>query len=206
MFYIRLTYFKVILDWISDLAEWHKIHRITQYKCKLHLAKCICSNCHAQFNHNTNVIPITGLCNMLTIMMLGIPTCQESICRLKAAQVHCSLENSFISCSGLILYVGLSQVFTLPHSGLANSGRHSHSSINLGEEHLYHQLIHSTVDCSLPKIKATLCSPWCWGKSSSLQQLRLVKHYIIPWASWAHLLAHLLWPFFHCRALLVSHN
>ena len=35
------------------------------------------SNCNIQFNHNTNVIPITGPNNMLTVLTQGIPTAQK---------------------------------------------------------------------------------------------------------------------------------
>lgn len=51
--------------------------------CKLNLAKYM--NFSRQFNHNTNMIPITGLSNTLAVLMLGAPGCQEGVCGLKPA-------------------------------------------------------------------------------------------------------------------------
>lgn len=38
----------------------------TQYLCKSHLAND--SNCNIKFSHNTNVIPITGIYNILAVL------------------------------------------------------------------------------------------------------------------------------------------
>lgn len=59
---------------ISDLGEWYKIYW-KQYKCKLHLAKY--SNCKIQVSHNTDVIPITNLSNILSVTMLASPATRK---------------------------------------------------------------------------------------------------------------------------------
>lgn len=113
IFNIKFTYL-TILDVTWDFWFFRVIQNIlkTQYKCKLHLAKY--ENCNTQLYHNTSVIPTTDLCNMLTIMMWGGPSCQEGIHGLKPAQVYWSLRNSFVSCLVFILYVRLSHIFTPP--------------------------------------------------------------------------------------------
>ena len=75
---------------ISDLAELYKIYCIIQYKCKVYLVKY--SNGNAQSNHNTNVIPITWLYNMLRVMILGVPSHWDGMHGLKPAEAHCSLK------------------------------------------------------------------------------------------------------------------
>lgn len=71
---IKFTYFKIkMLHGIFDLAELYKIYSITQYKCKLNFAKYN-KNCNMLFSHNTNMIPVTAFCNMLTATTLGVPS------------------------------------------------------------------------------------------------------------------------------------
>ena len=65
-----------MLHRISDLAEQYKTYCITPHKCKLPLAKY--SNCKREFSHTTNVIPITGACNMLTVRTWGTPGTGEA--------------------------------------------------------------------------------------------------------------------------------
>lgn len=71
----------------------------SQYKCKLHLAKY--SNCSAQFNRNTKVIPITGLYNMLTVTMLGVPSHQEGRRGLEQLEPIALFEILVLNCSVL---------------------------------------------------------------------------------------------------------
>lgn len=110
MFKIKFTYLK-ILDVTWDFWFGRVIQNIrrTQYKSKLHIAKY--SSCNIQFNHNTNGILITGLYDVLAVIMLGILSRCEEIHGLKPAQAHCT---SF-AC-WFILFVGLIHVYTLlPH-------------------------------------------------------------------------------------------
>lgn len=78
-----------------------------------------------QLNHNTYVILIIGLHNILTIMTPAIPSHQEGIRGLKTAQTHCSLHNSSASCPVFILYVGLSKVYYLHTAWLTEGDIHS---------------------------------------------------------------------------------
>ena len=135
----------------------------TQYKCRLHLAKY--SSCNIHFNHNINVIPITGLYDMVTVMMLGVPSRREGISGLKPAQACCSHQNLFASYIVFILHVGLSRVFNPPLLVWLTQG-----------DNFPYQVIHSTVDSCSSKTKATLWSPLCWDQLLC----------IILWASWAH--------------------
>ena len=170
----------------------------TQQKCKLHLTKY--SNCKAQFNHNTAVIPVTCLYNLLTVRTLGVPSHWEGKRGLKPAQAHCCLQNSFVCCLVFVLCVRLSHVFipSCPScAGLANSGKHSH-----------HQLIHSTADSCLFKAKATLQpSPLCWDKVCFLcNSGGQSQPALFPELHDHITLAHLPWVSFHFRGLLVSHS
>ena len=113
MLNIKFTYLKIAgVTW--DFCFSRVIQNILkqQYKCKLHSAKY--SNCNIWFNHNTNLIPITGLYKVLAIMTLGIPSDQKGIHVLKPAQAHCSLQNTFAGCLVFVPYVGLSHLFTPP--------------------------------------------------------------------------------------------
>jgi len=119
---IKFTYLK-IADARCSFCFIRLIQNIQKqpHKRKLHSAKY--SNYNIQFNHNTNLILITGFYTVLTVAMLGILSCQEGKRGLKLAQAHYSLQNNFASCLVLVPCVGLSHIFTPPRAGLANSGR-----------------------------------------------------------------------------------
>lgn len=49
-----------------------------------------------QGNASQDVIPITGLYDMVTVMMLGVPSHWEGIHGLKPAQACCFHQNPFV--------------------------------------------------------------------------------------------------------------
>lgn len=108
MFNIKFIYLKT-----ADVTQDLLFSRVTkntlksQYKCKLYFAKY--SYCNAQFTHDTNVIPITGLYHMLPVMRLGVPSLWEGIVGLMPSQAPCSLQNSLAGCLVFIFCVGLSE-------------------------------------------------------------------------------------------------
>ena len=64
MFNMKFTY-KKMFHGISDLAEWYK----TCWKHSKNVSDTAkYSKCNTHLSHNSNVIPITDLCNMLTFM------------------------------------------------------------------------------------------------------------------------------------------
>lgn len=145
--------------------------------CKLHIPKY--RNCNTQFSCNTNVIPVTSLCNMLTVMMLGISSHWKGIHGLKQAQACCSLKFCWLFISS----VGLSHV-CIPPTLVWLTQAFTFFWWNRGETH--HQLIHSTDTVVYPKQRPP-SSPHCAEvKLASLQQLWLVTPYFISWASWAY--------------------
>lgn len=111
MFDIKFAYLKIVVVtwdfWFSGV-----IHLFCSFSifCKLDLAKY--SSCNTWFNHITSVIPVTGISNTLTVVMLGIPRHQEGVCGLKPAWTCCSLQKSYTSCLVFVLNVGLSQLCT----------------------------------------------------------------------------------------------
>ena len=96
MFSIKCMYLK-IFDIIQDLDL-----------AAFHLAEY--SNGNIQLCDSTNMIPITGLYNMLIATMLSIPSCWDGIRCLKTTPAHSGLQCSFISCLVFIVCVGLSHV------------------------------------------------------------------------------------------------
>lgn len=70
-----------------------------------------------------------------------------------------NLWNPPVHCSVSVPHVGLSRAFTRLLQ-LWDSRRHSHSSNELGEKHLHHQLIHFTTDSCSPKLSL------CWDEIS----------------------------------------
>lgn len=66
-----------------------------------------------------------------------------------------NLWNPPVHCSVSVPHVGLSRAFTRLLQ-LWDSGRHSHSSNELREKHLHHQLIHFTTDSCSPKLPSVL--------------------------------------------------
>lgn len=80
------------------------------------------SNCNIQLNHNTNGIHIATLC-MLTVKMLGIPSCWEGIYELKPTQACCSLWSSFFWVFNFYTLCWAEPHIHFPHVGLAGSGR-----------------------------------------------------------------------------------
>lgn len=108
-----------MLHGISDLVRMIHLYYLLCLFCKLRLAKY--RNCNAQVNRNTNVIPITSLYNMLTVMMLHMPNRWKGICGLKPAQAVALSE---------ILLVVQCICWAEPHihpprAGLANSDIHT---------------------------------------------------------------------------------
>lgn len=100
-------------------------------KYKLHLAKH--NSCSTQIGHNTNVFPITCLCNMLTVTMLASPVTRKEYPGWNELK-HIVFFGISASCLGFILFKLSWTLYSLSHAGLANSGRH-----------LHHHLIHRTV-------------------------------------------------------------
>lgn len=75
------------------------------------------------------VIPITSLyilLYMLTMMKLDILNSKDGIYGLRPAQAHCSLQNCFTGQQVFILCWTEPRIQS-PLTGLANSGRHSHT-------------------------------------------------------------------------------
>jgi len=66
-----------------------------------------------QFNHNTNMIPVTDVCNMHTITMLGFLSHDKGKYGLKLAQAPCSLKKSYSSF--LYSLLGLAAYSDSPH-------------------------------------------------------------------------------------------
>lgn len=90
---------------------------------------------------------------MLTIMILGIHSCWEGMHGLKPAQAHWFFLNTFASCLGFIIYIGLNHVFTPPlHDSLADSGRPSHSFNELKEPPVNQLLIGAYLKKSYPLV------------------------------------------------------
>lgn len=107
---------------------------------------------------------------------------------------------SFVSHSIFILYAGLSHIYTpSPYW----SGRHSHSSNELGERFLMNgekDLIHST-DIAVRLKQRPPWGPICVEIKSTLFAAALsVTPYIIPWASGHVALAHVSAFFHHLQA------
>lgn len=113
------------------------------------------------------MIPIPCVYDMLTLMIQGVLSRQEVIHGLKPAQALCSLRNYFTffvelekkTCFVFLLCVGLSNIFTPLHVGLADSGRYTFEEHR--EKHLRHRLTNSAVDSGLSGSKATFWSLLC---------------------------------------------
>lgn len=111
----------------------------SQLKCKLHLAKY--GNCNIQFEHNNNVISVSGLYNMLTTVILDVPSLQEGTHKWKPVPFF---EILLSVVSVLLLCVGLRRVLT--PLMLIQVTREDINFVNeLREQHLHHWLFHSTV-------------------------------------------------------------
>lgn len=179
--YIRFTYLKIFVTW----DFWFNSNTMkTQYKFKLRLGNY--SNCNIQFDRHTSVILIPSLCDMLTVMMLGVPSAGKEYVGWSQLKPIAHFEILFVSCLVFILCVWLTYIYTPPHASLANSGRNSHSFNELGEKYLHHQLIHSTA-IGLYLKERLPSSPLCdEEKSAALQQPWSVTLYIISWALLAH--------------------
>lgn len=82
MFRIKFTYLKTV-DVTCDFWFSRAIHLCCVFSilCKLDLAKY--RDFNTQFDHSTNVIPVTGLSNTLTVMMLAVPRHWEGMRGLK---------------------------------------------------------------------------------------------------------------------------
>lgn len=105
----------------------------------IHLTKY--RNGNTQFNHKTNVIPVTNLYNIITT--LCVSTCYEGKHGLTLSQTPCCLQNSFVSFSGFILYVGLNHIYS-SHSAGQLTQQYIHILNEHKKKHLPHQLIYST--------------------------------------------------------------
>ena len=122
---------------------------------------------------------------MLAVMTLGVLRCQEGIRGLKPAQACCSSQNSFASCSVLILYIGLSQVYTPPmliwltqidiHTLLMNSGRKMYTT-TWSTQLLTAVYLKQRPPSSCP------CVEISWASFTTA----VVTSYMLFWASWAH--------------------
>lgn len=84
-------------------------------------------NCTIELNHNTTVILMTGLYNVLTVKILGMPSCREGLCGLKLAQAYCSLQSSFCWFFSFYTLCWIEPRIHSPQVSLDNSGRHLHS-------------------------------------------------------------------------------
>lgn len=73
------------------------------------------NDCNVQLNHNSDMIPITGLCK-LTITVLGVLSPWEGIRESKPAQIYCSLQTSFC----WFFSVFMRATYALSHAGLAD--------------------------------------------------------------------------------------
>lgn len=168
--------------------------------------------------HSSITIPMWSPLLVFIICSLtwhsSIPGCWEGIHVLKPAQARCSLWNCFISCSGLILCVGLRHVFAPLCATLTQLDIYA-LLIKLREKYLHHQLILSAVMQSvdplnrhncLSQTEATLRTPLCWEKVSFLCNSCGQAHPpLLPGLHGHIVLAHLLWAF-HCGGLSVSHT
>lgn len=160
---------------------------------KLQLPKY--SHCNAEFNRNTNVIPITGLCNMITITTLGVPCPQKGIHGLKTAQARCSLQNCFVSCVVSILLCWAEPCIHSPRAGLAAQGETFIPPVDpLRSQPVIYNKSHPVVPFVLRQ-SHLLCNS-C-GQSPPVLLSELQRHIT---------LGHLHRDFFHWRGLLVSHK
>lgn len=87
------------------------------------------------------MIPASGLYNMFTTVILGVPSLQEGTCELKPVplfEILLSVVLVFLLC------VGLSRVLT-PLMLIEVTQEDINFFDELREQHLHHWLIHSTV-------------------------------------------------------------
>lgn len=142
-----------------------------------------------------------GLYNTLCVTTLGILSDWEGGCGLKSALASNFLRNSFVQPFSFYTQDWAEPCVRSSHAGLANSGVCSLSFIELGELHWY--MSPSTDRAIYQKHpEVNLCLEI---KSVYLQKLWSVTPCIIPEFHGWHP-PQLLWAFFHCRALLVSHS
>lgn len=136
--------------------EWDSNIQKSQYKCKLYLAQC--SNRKIRVNHNTNVISIIGLYNMLTFLMLAVLSLGINMW-VEARSSPLLFFEILLLVSQFLYSVGLSHLFAPAcHAGLANSDiptffMNSGRNIYIISYPLnwYSQLTHSAVDRRLSK-------------------------------------------------------
>lgn len=180
IFNIKFTSLKIV-----DVTWYFWFNRViqkkTQYKCKLHLAKY--SNCNIEFSHSTNMIPITDLCNMLSITMLGLLSHQQNICGLEPGQAHCTPQNSVASCLIFIFCVGMGHIFTPP---MLIWDRHFHTVLTNSGRIIYTTSWSTQLLIAVYLKQRSPSSPFFVEIVSFFTTAVVVTPCIIPWAPWAH--------------------
>lgn len=131
------------------------------------------------------MIPVTSLYNILTVTTLSVLTCYKGKQGLTPSQTPCCLQNSFVSFSGFILYVGLNHIHPLHSAGQLTQGY----ICTLNEhkkKHLPHQLVYST-DIAFYLNQKSPTDAFCVDIKSAFVTTAVVSHTLhIPRPSWAH--------------------
>lgn len=110
----KFTYLKLYdVTWDFELAEWYDNTCKSQCHDKLQFAEY--GKFNIQLKHNVNVILITSLYNMLTVMRLGVPSGQEGICGVRRQLKPIATSKAlFLHCS-IILYCMFGRGAYTPH-------------------------------------------------------------------------------------------
>lgn len=141
----RVSFRQSMCGGISNLLVWRQLmcHRISDSEEQYNLPLAMYSNMHCSIT--IAMWFIACLCNMLTIMWWASPLARKTYVWAEASSRP--LLSLIFYCYFFMFYTPFWAEPSIhsPRAGLASSG--AHSSNELREKPLRHQLIHSVVDC-----------------------------------------------------------
>lgn len=124
----KFTYLKLYdVTWDFELAEWYDNTWKSQCHDKLQFAE------YSKLKHNVNVILVTSLYNMLTVVRLGVPSGQEGIRGVRRQLKPIATSKAlFLHCSIILYCVFGRGAYIPPCASPAHAGGHLLSWLTQG--------------------------------------------------------------------------